>query len=73
MMKLKFFCCFLRHSTFVIRPARCAFSGIWASRVSLMNVATTVSMQSVSQGRRVFCGLPASAGSLLLAKLIGST
>jgi hypothetical protein len=62
MMKLNSFCCFLRSSTFVIRPARCALSGISASRVFLMNVTTTVSVQSVSQGRRVFCGLPTSGG-----------
>jgi hypothetical protein len=56
MMKLNLFSSFLRRSSFVIRPARCALSGISASRVFLMNVTTTVSVQSVSQGRRVFCG-----------------
>jgi hypothetical protein len=56
MMKFNPFYFSLRPSLFVIRPARCALSGIRDSRVLLMNVTPVVPTQSTSQGRRAFCG-----------------
>jgi hypothetical protein len=56
MMKLNLFCCFLRRSSFVIRPARYARKQIlYRSSLALTDTAF-VTPQSFSQGRRVFCG-----------------
>jgi hypothetical protein len=55
-MKLNLFCCFLRRSLFVIRPARYALKLISIGFAMPMSYTNTVTAQSASQGRRVFCG-----------------
>ena len=56
MMKFIAFECFLRRSLFVIRPARYALKLISSRFAMPMSVTVTVTLQSASQGRRVFCG-----------------
>jgi len=56
MMKLNLFSHFLRRSLFVIRPARYALKQIHERSAMPMNVTVTLIIQSISQGRRVFCG-----------------
>jgi hypothetical protein len=46
----------LQPSTFVVRPARYAFEGIFDCSSVLLGAATAVTPQSISQGRRAFCG-----------------
>jgi len=52
----------LRRSLFLVRPARYALKQISDRSAMPMSVTATVALQSTSQGRRVFCGLPASGG-----------
>ena len=47
---------FLRHSSFVVRPARYALKLISSRFAMAMSFTATVALQSASQGRRVFYG-----------------
>jgi hypothetical protein len=47
---------FLRHSSFVVRPARYALKLISSRFAMPMSFMATVKLQSASQGRRVFYG-----------------
>jgi hypothetical protein len=56
MMKFEDFDFLLRHSTFVVRPARYALKLISSRFAMAMSFTATVALQSASQGRRVFYG-----------------
>jgi|GEM_PF-2183985 hypothetical protein len=46
----------LRHSLFVIRPARYARKQIWDRSTVPVDVRSSLLRPSISQGRRAFCG-----------------